>query len=246
MNSVPPRPRETRADLLNIHDPGLTPVGRDEARLFSTLYKYHIRPTLIVTSPLRRCLQTTTIAFGPIIRSGKIRAIAYPGIQECSNKPCDTGTPLDILREEFPDIEFLDELFPEDLWPRDRSVQLEKAGTIYDDHPDRLLERAIKFRKWLREVDDVEIIVVTHGDFAHFLWHKWAGNPGKSGTAGFQLSNGVAIPVTLAGSGQPEGGFCECDLLIRPSPSYDLKEETVADLFDIVRDCGVFTPVHLR
>jgi hypothetical protein len=181
-----------------------------------------------------------------MMRSGTVRAIAHPGIQECSNRACDTGTPLDILREEFPDIEFPDELFPQDCWPRDRSVRVQKAGTIYNDNDDLLHDRAIKFRKWLREVDAVEVVVVTHRAFAHFLWDKWAGKPGKSGTAGFQLDNGEAVPVTLAGPGQPEGGFCECDVLIRPNPFYDLRLETVADLFDKVRDCGVFTPVRLR
>jgi hypothetical protein len=181
-----------------------------------------------------------------MIRSGEVRVLAHPGIQECSNRPCDTGSPLSILREEFPDIEFLDELFPEDIWPRDRSVQLSKAGTIYDDRPDRLLERAIRFRKWLRDIEDVEIVIITHAAFAHFLWGKWSGVPGKSGTAGFQLDNGVAIPVTLAGPGQPEGGFHESDLLIGPSPSYALNVETVVDLLNVVRDCGVFTPPGLR
>ena len=146
-NSVPPRLGEGEGDLRQIHDPGLTPLGREESRLFPRYYKYHIKPTLIVSSPLRRCLQTTNIAFSPMIRSSEVRALAHPGLQEVSNDPCDTGTPLDLLREEFPDIQFPDELFPRHYWPRKRSVPLRKPGTIYDDDPELLLERAADFRK---------------------------------------------------------------------------------------------------
>ena len=138
---------ESETDVLQIHDPGLTPLGRKEARLFLKNYEHHIKLTLIVTSPLRRCLQTTMIAFGPMIRSREVRALAHPGLQECSNMPCDTGTPLDVLRDEFPDIRFLDELFPRDTWPRDRNIQVRKVDTIYNDKPDLLLERAMKFKK---------------------------------------------------------------------------------------------------
>src|SRR5580692_10537255 len=105
-DSAKPRWGEFETDLVQIHDPDLTPQGREKVKLFPTLYGYHIKPTLVVTSPLRRCLQTTQLAFGPMIRSGELRAIAHPGLQEVSNHPCDTGTPLDVLRNEFPDIEF--------------------------------------------------------------------------------------------------------------------------------------------
>ena len=245
---MPPRSGEDEADVRKIHDPGLTPVGRQEARLFPLYYKYHIKPTLILSSPLRRCLQTTTIAFGPMIRSGELRALAHPGLQEVSNDACDTGTPLDVLREEFPDIQFPDEVFPQDAWPRNRINQLQKSGTIYADEPELLLQRAVEFREWVRrEVEDIEIIVVTHGGFVHFFYDQWQGEPGESGSGGHQLHNAGALPMILQGPRHENERFIRCPLGITPGPSYlELDREDASDLADVPRDCGIFTPACVR
>lgn len=182
-----------------------------------------------------------------MIRSGEVRALSHPGLQEVSNDPCDTGTPLDELREEFPDIQFLDELFPSDAWPRTRSIELRKTGTIYDDQPGPLLARAVNFRKWLREeVNDKEIIVVTHGGFMHFFYDQWDDVPGDSGSGGFQLDNAQAVPMTLSGVDLPDEGFRSCPLGIYPGPYINVEIEDASDLADVPRDCGIFTPDHLR
>jgi broad specificity phosphatase PhoE len=182
-----------------------------------------------------------------MIRSGEVRALSHPGLQEVSNDPCDTGTPLDELREEFPDIQFLDELFPLDAWPRTRSIELRKTGTIYDDQPGPLLARAVNFRKWLREeVNDKEIIVVTHGGFMHFFYDQWDDVPGDSGSGGFQLDNAQAVPMTLAGVDLPDEGFRSCPLGVYPGPYINVEIEDASDLADVPRDCGIFTPDRLR
>jgi broad specificity phosphatase PhoE len=212
------------------------------AKLFPTLYGYHIKPTLVVTSPLRRCLQTTELAFGPMIRSGELCAIAHPGLQEVSNDPCDTGTPLDVLRDEFPDIEFRDDLFSLDAWPRDRSVPLRKAGTIYDDESSLLEARAVEFRKWLQARVDDEVIVVTHGGFVHFLWDRWHGHPGSSSSSGENLFNGEAVPVTLS-----DASFHEANEDCQPQPHYPgMKRVELEDYKGVPRDCGMFTADRLR
>ena len=248
MPSAPPRWNERNEDVLQIHDPGLTPSGREQARLFPALYEYHIKPTLIVTSPLRRCLQTTSLAFGAMIRSGEVRAVAHPGLQEVSTDPCDTGTPLDALREEFPHIQFPDELFPRNAWPRERSVQLRKNSTIYDDVPELLLARLVDFRKWLREeVDDEEVVVVTHGGFVHFFYDRWDGIPGRSGSRGYDLGNGEAVPIVVPGPKLPDGTFKRGLLGIGPSPFYKgMTTESRSDVGRLKRDCGIFTCAHLQ
>jgi broad specificity phosphatase PhoE len=223
-------------------------MGREQARQFPKLYEYHIKPTLVVSSPLRRCLQTTTIAFAPMIRSGEVRALAHPGLQEVSTQPCDTGTPLDVLQEEFPQVQFMDELFPQETWPRERSSRLQKVGTIYDDQPDDLLARAVEFRRWLREeINDEEVIVVTHGGFVHFFYGRWRGEPGRSGSEGWQLGNAQAVPMTLAGPDASDEGFCRAPLGTAPSPDYvEIKRETRQVLNGVSRDCGIFTRDDLR
>jgi len=222
-----------------IHDPGLTPRGKEEARQFPQLYEYHIKPTLVVSSPLRRCLQTTAIAFGPMIHSGELRALAHPGLQEISNDICDTGTPLDDLRREFPEIQFRDELFPQDAWPR--SDQFEKSGTIYANKPTLLRRRAVEFREWLRDVEDTEIIVVTHGGFVHFLYDDWRGFPGESWSNGVQLENAEALPMTLPGPQCEDGGFRRCPWDISVGASY--VNLCMKDAPSRVKgDFGMFTP----
>jgi len=183
-----------------------------------------------------------------MIRSGELRALAHPGLQEVSNDACDTGTPLDVLREEFRDIQFPDEVFPQDAWPRNRNNQLQKSGTIYADEPELLLQRAVEFREWVRrEVDDMEIIVVTHGGFVHFFYDRWQGEPGESGSGGYQLHNAGALPMTLPGPRHENERFYDCPLSITPGPSYlELYTEDASDLADVPRDCGIFTPADVR
>src|SRR6202022_4107669 len=111
-----------------IHDPGLTPGGIADVRLLTQLYFNFRKPTLIVTSPLRRCLQTVVHAFSQLIKSGDVRAIANPDLMEVSTAPCDTGTPLDRLQEEFPQIQFPDELFP-DICPQSGDPAPAKENT---------------------------------------------------------------------------------------------------------------------
>jgi broad specificity phosphatase PhoE len=242
-NSVPARRHEYKGIDREVHDPGLTPMGKEESRLFPGLYEHHIKPTLIVTSPLRRCLQTTTIAFGPMIRSGEIRAIAHPALQEISDDACDTGTPLNILREEFPDIQFTEELFPPYYWPRTCSIPFRKSGM---NRRQLLFETAIYFREWLRKVKNREIIVVTHSDFVHFLFDEWIDSQDEPYSTSEDLDNAEAIPRTLASKCSPEE-FCPCPLGIHTSPNYKgFIDENAAELDTAPRDCGIFTRLRVR
>jgi broad specificity phosphatase PhoE len=89
-------------------------------------------------------LQTALIAF-------EREPVAHPGFQENSAKPCDTGSPIHVLREEFPGVDFggLGE-----GWEV-------KEGEFAPDE-ESLVARAGKMRRWLREREEDEIVVVTH------------------------------------------------------------------------------------
>jgi len=188
-------------------------------------------------------------AFGDMISSGSLKAIAHPDLQEVSTAPCDTGSPLDVLRTEFPHIEFLDDLFP-DFWPRDASIMPPKAGTIYEDCPSALEEREERIHQWIRNLDDVEVIVVTHGSFAHFLFGSWEGEPGASMSRGVQLRNGEARPMTLPNKTQPDSKFKSCGILGNIGPMYPpegrCKDGSSGVFLTGIRDCGIFTARELR
>ena len=55
-----------------------------------------------MASPLRRALQTSQLVFGPVLDRG-IAIVALPIAEEASADPCDTGSPLEVLKQEFPE-----------------------------------------------------------------------------------------------------------------------------------------------
>jgi broad specificity phosphatase PhoE len=233
-----------------IHDPGLTPGGITDACLFVQLYSLLQNPRLVVTSPLRRCLQTTTHAFLSQIESSEVRVIAHPDLQAISTSPCDTGTPLDVLRAEFPLIEFSDDLFPE-IWPRSAEIMPVKENTIYDDVPAILGTRAERARQWLKDRDEVEIVVVTHASFAHFLFNDWRGEPGDSVSNAKRLDYGLAQSVTLPGNFLPGLEFQRYEahegfVQLAYPPEGSTKDEDQWVQRFTVRDCGIFTERKYR
>ena len=240
------RPDEDRKQL---HDPGLTPGGIRDAKRFTALYRNLRSPTLVVTSPLRRCLQTSIHAFSKLIESGEVRVIANPDLQEVTTDLCDTGTPLDVLRKEFPQIQFPDDLFP-DVWPRNPTVCPVKDGTIYADTRPAIQARANRFQHWLKnDLDDNEVIVLTHGSFAHFLFNHWHEKTGLSLTT--QLENGQARPMTLPGKSLPGNELKTCGTLLHVGPTHyptdTINEDNHPDVYlRGKRDYGIFTPLALR
>ena len=130
----------------SVFDPPLTSLGEQQARSIRENYPFLLNSSaFLVSSPLRRTLQTSLLAFNR-------NPLPHPEIQENSAKPCDTGRPTSILCKEFPELDF--KLVGEgwnskrDEWAPDESS---------------LANRASRMRKWLKDHDENEIIVVTHG-----------------------------------------------------------------------------------
>jgi len=239
---------ESTAD---IHDPGLTPGGKLNATEFCRVYPFLRNPQVIVASHLRRSLQTACCIAEALQSSGKaakgVCIIANPDFQEVSLELCNTGTPLDVLCEEFPSIEFRPDLFPDD-YPRLRHVRVEKKAE-FSDEPHLLAERAERARKFLREdLVEKEIIVITHGSFAHYLFNYWSGDPGKSYSALFPLGRGRVQPSIM-----PEAPSSEDKLipfLRYAGPFYSRRGELQDFEPDVYasgeRDCGIFTDAKIR
>ncbi|KAI0202471.1 histidine phosphatase superfamily [Astrocystis sublimbata] len=142
----------------SIHDAPLTFLGKEQATTLShRMSALQQDIDLILTSPLRRTLQTTRIAFAPAIaRLGSGSVLCLPELQECKDLACDTGSSRAALEAdpEFADFN-LDRLTPD--WNSKKGVwaPTEKA----------LDERARKFRLFLRGRPEKTIVVVTHGGF---------------------------------------------------------------------------------
>jgi broad specificity phosphatase PhoE len=78
--------------------------------------------------------------------------LPHPGFQENSAKPCDTGSPREVLEKEHPGLDYS---LVVDGWDS-------KEGEWSPDETS-LAMRACKMREWLKEREEEEIIVVTHG-----------------------------------------------------------------------------------
>lgn len=81
-------------------DPELTPLGEEQARALTTRFPELANVELIVSSPLRRTIQTALLAF-PSKLEGGMQVLALPEVQEASELVCDTGSPLPDIKAIF-------------------------------------------------------------------------------------------------------------------------------------------------
>jgi broad specificity phosphatase PhoE len=148
----------------------------------STSFPYTSQITHLVSSPLRRTLYTTLLAFPTVVAAGK-KILALPEIQETSDLPCDTGSSPQVLAAEF---------------GADGNVDLSKVTEGWNSKTGRwapatsaIEARARSARFFLRKFgerevertgEDVHIVVVTHGGFLHYFTEDWDGSEKFTGT----------------------------------------------------------------
>lgn len=94
-------------DNHGMHDPGLTERGQEQAReLAARIAKMKddsgVEMGLVLASALRRTLMTGLAAFAPqLARKQPALLCAWPDVQEVSDLPCDSGSPLTAIQKEF-------------------------------------------------------------------------------------------------------------------------------------------------
>ncbi|WRT66607.1 uncharacterized protein IL334_003566 [Kwoniella shivajii] len=149
-----------------IADAPLTDLGRKQSKELNELTKNTFQKTaqLLVCSPLRRPMETMLIGY-PELKSrlegeGK-PVILLDKLQEVGPYPCDTPTyPLSALKLSnngiFSSLDF--STLSEDY--------ASKSG-IYA--PEQGEERAKEVRRWLRDREEDEIVVVAHGDILRYV-----------------------------------------------------------------------------
>lgn len=57
--------------------------------------------SLVLSSPLRRTIQTAAYAFQPVLEQRQVPFILVPKAQEISKQACDTGQDCDVLNNEI-------------------------------------------------------------------------------------------------------------------------------------------------
>lgn len=152
----------------DIPDPPLTSLGRSQCADLSKVLQSHplySKIDLIVVSSMHRTLETATYSLEPLIKSG-VPVILSALFQENSAKPCDTGLPIPIVRQKWPqyDWDAVDPAFPS------------KEG-IYEFSRKGITQRGIAAREWLRKRPEKVIAVVSHSGFLRVgLCYKFYAN----------------------------------------------------------------------
>ena len=144
------------AENTKIHDPDLTPLGKQQCAELQKKFPHHHGVDLIVSSPIRRTLYTALLSFEDDIQKKQLTIIALPELQETSDLPCDTGSSVSQLANEFAgkSIDFT-HVQPE--WTV-------KTGK-WSPEKEAIKKRAQEAREWLAKRPEKEIVVVTHGSY---------------------------------------------------------------------------------
>ncbi|KAK4247511.1 histidine phosphatase superfamily [Corynascus novoguineensis] len=136
-----------------LRDPSLTDLGHRQSAELREHLRAHFpadrKVQLIVTSPMRRALQTALVALDWLVNSGV--PVLYP-------KPCDTGTSAAQLATEFPAIDFsaLDPVYPD---------KTSAASAAYRYKKGAVLARGQSALADLYERAEDVVIVVSHSGF---------------------------------------------------------------------------------
>ncbi|KNZ62284.1 hypothetical protein VP01_1290g5 [Puccinia sorghi] len=156
--------QSVRQDYYSFPDAILTPLGKQQCSILHKSTEQTIQQSaqLLVSSPLRRTLQTSLMGLPSLIGrlGGPSSIIALPELQENSSSPADTGSSRETLErmEEFDGIDF----------GRLAKHWNSKTGFWAPD-PKSLKIRAAWTRKWLAERPEEEIVIVSHGSALKFL-----------------------------------------------------------------------------
>ncbi|KAK6430810.1 hypothetical protein LTR95_013034 [Oleoguttula sp. CCFEE 5521] len=143
----------------SLHDPHLTPHGFAQSATRRDAFPHHDSLELLLASPLRRALQTCQTTFSPAIETRQLKIIALPYAEEASADPCDTGSEIEVLQEEFGHGVDFDHV--KHGWTRHEGD--------FEISPPALAARARKLRAWIRGRDEREIVLVSHGFFNHYI-----------------------------------------------------------------------------
>lgn len=158
-------------------DPPLTTLGHTQAAQLVTTFPHPGRIAAILSSPLRRAIQTSIAGFSHVLDKryydplsglgveNGIELTLEPDLQERSALPCDTGSGRQTLEKEFSGL---------DLEGLSEGWQVKAGPYAADDESVR--QRAKRMREKLEQLQAAldgkerrDIVVVTHGVFMKFL-----------------------------------------------------------------------------
>ncbi|KAI0121489.1 phosphoglycerate mutase-like protein [Hypoxylon sp. NC0597] len=158
----------------DIPDPPITRRGEKQCEHLRQIYPYGDKVAYIVSSPLRRAIDTALIAIKPLV-GDELELILRPELQEVNASPSSTGSTKEQLQASY---NTLDMSALSDDW------YIKGSDTPFAPNVEKVEARAKVARIWLRMLarkvvesgnEDAHIVVVTHGEFAHWLTDNFIG-----------------------------------------------------------------------
>ncbi|KAH7348028.1 phosphoglycerate mutase family protein-like protein [Pyrenochaeta sp. MPI-SDFR-AT-0127] len=170
-----------------IRDAVLTQKGKEQCRALQSTFAHHNSVNIVFASPLRRTIQTAALSFGPALSRNDVPFVLLPVLQEVSNIGCDVGianTAADVkplLTELFEEGELEFDINKIDASAVTEGWNSKKGYWAYEK--EAISNRAADLRAWLFQRPEAEVLLVTHGAFAHFLTEDWNVDDPMMGTA---------------------------------------------------------------
>lgn len=186
-------------------DPPLTRLGNEQASALTRNFPHPETVAIVLSSPLKRALQTTLAGFSHIIAPDGIgnrhndssaTVIIDPDLQERSDLPCDTGSDRGTLEQAFPHLDFSkfdDEWFAKSgLYAADEASVILRAKVCRE----KLWNIAVSLEQ-TPETREMAVIVVTHGVFMKYLSQDMGIDLPKAGWKAFNVRKEAEGQVVL-------------------------------------------------
>ena len=171
------------------HDARLTPFGEQQcAALAASSARAVAGATLVVTSPMTRCVQTALLSF-PCRVAAATPFVAHESLRETVNFACDARRNVSELRRDFPSVDFsLLAADADPIWARyEAALDRAPAGVVpggaaaFDDHREsanlrRVADRGCAFFAWLETRPERDVAASSHSAFLRCVL-SW-GHPG--------------------------------------------------------------------
>ena len=144
-----------------IFDPPLSPLGLQQLTRLSELSARHqltSRAQLLITSPLRRAIDTALAVLGP--PPYPLPVHVSPLITEVLDTSADIGSPPSVLSAQYPQLAFAH--LPPAWWYHADPAQ---PRAITDEPLAVLLERMERFKAEVMGRSEVVVVVVSHSSF---------------------------------------------------------------------------------
>ncbi|KAI1780548.1 phosphoglycerate mutase-like protein [Hypoxylon cercidicola] len=172
-----------------VRDPGITPIGGEQqCAELRRKYPHGSDVFFVIASPMRRCIETALRGIAPLLPADERIVSLLPELQEVNASPSGTGSPKSKLLDTFGDLLEYGR-GQEDELREDWYVK--GPGTRWEPDPKKVEVRARLARQKIRRATriamthnpDTHTVVVTHGEFAHWLTQDFAGVTNRRNSA---------------------------------------------------------------